>query len=426
MSPNVPVDNPRPEVLIVGAGIGGLFLAILLKQINIPYHIFERASEALYPDSNIIRQMGSAMSLNGCTFPALDQLGIYEELKKVSKHYPEVEFYNASSKKLGSFTTNDLKIATGYVNQVFSRPKFYNILRNRIPEEDISFKKKVLSTEEKEGKVIIHFSDNTSYSGDILVGADGAYSAVRQNMYKQMNAKGILPESDLEDFLINYITMVGVATPPNPEQYPQLKDENSRFNQIIFGDGNPTSWGFGIQLTETDVKHLKSQNAEWSPEGNDTTLSKYKDFPCPLGGTTGDLFDATPKYLISKLHPAAGLGARNAIEDAISLANCLYFMKNSSKKSIESAFEDYYNHRYNHADEAFKISNFTSTILDGQRLLRHIALNYIPDWLIQYQTNIASAYRQQIAWLPLVENRGKAPMLPQEFEDVSTSKAASV
>ncbi|KAF8958828.1 hypothetical protein BGZ46_001879 [Entomortierella lignicola] len=328
MSPNVPVDNPRPEVLIVGAGIRGLFLAILLKKINIPYRIFERASE--------VKPLGSAMSLNGCTFPALEQLGIYEELKKVSKHYPEVEFYNASSKKLGSFTTNDLKIA---------------------------FKKKVLSTEEKEEKVIIHFSDNTSHSGDILVGADGAYSAVRQNMYKQMNAKGILPESDLGNFLINYITMVGVATPPDPEQYPQLKDENSRFNQIIFGDG---------------------------ANGTKSAGDSYKDFPCHLGGTMGDLFDATPKHLISKvfleeklfktwhhgrsvllgdachkLHPAAGLGARNAIEDAISLANCLYFMKDSSEKSIESAFEDYYKHRYNHANEAFKTSNFTSKILNG-------------------------------------------------------------
>ncbi|KAF8965991.1 hypothetical protein BGZ46_000467, partial [Entomortierella lignicola] len=93
------IENPRPEVLIVGAGIGGLMLAILLDQINIPYHIFERASE--------VKPLGSAMAFQGCTFPSLEQLGIYEELRKVSKPYNEIVFYNASLKKLGVHNTID-------------------------------------------------------------------------------------------------------------------------------------------------------------------------------------------------------------------------------------------------------------------------------------------------------------------------------
>lgn len=37
--------RPRPKVLIVGAGLGGLMLGILLDKIGVPYHIFERALE---------------------------------------------------------------------------------------------------------------------------------------------------------------------------------------------------------------------------------------------------------------------------------------------------------------------------------------------------------------------------------------------
>ncbi|KAF9160124.1 hypothetical protein BGX20_002653, partial [Mortierella sp. AD010] len=33
----------------------------------------------------------------------------------------------------------------------------------------------------------------------------------------------------------------------------------------------------------------------------DTTLDRYRDFPCPVGGTMGELFDATPRHLISKV-----------------------------------------------------------------------------------------------------------------------------
>jgi cation diffusion facilitator CzcD-associated flavoprotein CzcO len=38
-------DNPKPVVMIAGAGLGGLMMGILLERMNVPYHIFERATE---------------------------------------------------------------------------------------------------------------------------------------------------------------------------------------------------------------------------------------------------------------------------------------------------------------------------------------------------------------------------------------------
>jgi 2-polyprenyl-6-methoxyphenol hydroxylase-like FAD-dependent oxidoreductase len=38
--------HPPPKVLISGAGLGGLFFALLLEKANIPYHIYERAAVA--------------------------------------------------------------------------------------------------------------------------------------------------------------------------------------------------------------------------------------------------------------------------------------------------------------------------------------------------------------------------------------------
>ncbi|KAF9343163.1 hypothetical protein BGX26_006174, partial [Mortierella sp. AD094] len=278
------------------AGIAGLTLAILLEKINVPYHIYERAPE--------VKPLGSATSFNGAIFPALEQLGIYEGLKQASKAYTNIDFYNARIKKMGSFPAEEYQVASGYETLIFCRPKFYDILLKRVPAHKISFKKKVLRTEEKDGKVHIHCSNDTSYSGDILVGADGAYSGVHQSMFKCMNEKGMLPKVDLEDFTINYTTIVGVAAPSNPEKYPILKEEYSSFNQVIYGDGgnvsiiliSPTP-----QLLKSTQKEVHSRNSEWAPENKDTTLDRYRDFPCPIGGTIGELFDATPKHLISKV-----------------------------------------------------------------------------------------------------------------------------
>ncbi|KAF9175870.1 hypothetical protein BGX20_009268, partial [Mortierella sp. AD010] len=440
MSQNTSEANPKPEVLIIGAGIAGLALAILLEQIDVPYHIYERASE--------VKPLGSAMSFTGGIFPALEQIGVYEELRQASKAYTHLDFLTANLKKMGIFSVEEDYVTTGYQTLVFCRPRIYEILLKRVPEHKISFKKKVVQTEEKDDKVHIHCSDGTSYTGDILIGADGAYSEVRKSMYKTMDEKGILPKEDLEDFAVNYTTIVGVASSSDYEKYPKLKDDYSSFSQIIYGDGsncfvislpdNQISWGFGVQLAISNLKEMDYQNAEWAPEVKDTTLDRYRDFPCPMGGTMGELFDATPKHLISKValeekmfqtchysrsvllgdawhkfHPAGGQGAQHALQDAVCLANCIYGMNDTSLESIDAAFKEFYRQRYTRNFEKFHYSAYFAKILNGQklmeRLIRKVFLKLITHLTPKSQTRKYFGYRPQVAWLPLAENRGKGP-----------------
>ncbi|KAF9405305.1 hypothetical protein BGZ76_006606, partial [Entomortierella beljakovae] len=283
-------SSDRPFVLIVGAGIGGIMMALLLEQIDIPYHVFERASE--------VKPLGSAISFGGSLLTVLEQLGIYHDLKKVAKEFDDLFFYDGDGQKIGDMSIAGNLEITGYRSLAFSRPEFYEILRKRVPESKISFKKKILKTVEKDDKVIIHCSDNTIYSGDVLIGADGAYSGVRQSMYKQMEKQEILPKSDLEGFSIGYNVIVGVTQPCDPEKYPSLKEEFSRLNQIVY-DGNSNcyiftlpnnrlSWGFGTQLPHKILKDMHFRNSEWNAEASESTLSPFRDFPNPLGGTMGE------------------------------------------------------------------------------------------------------------------------------------------
>ncbi|KAF9105705.1 hypothetical protein BGX27_009489, partial [Mortierella sp. AM989] len=46
--------------------------------------------------------------------------------------------------------------------------------------------------------VEIKASDGTVYHDDILFGADDKYSVICQNLYEQLEKKGIQPESDKE------------------------------------------------------------------------------------------------------------------------------------------------------------------------------------------------------------------------------------
>lgn len=76
------------------------------------------------------------------------------------------------------------------------------------------------------------------YEGDILVGADGAYSGVRQGLYKMLKKEGRLPSSDDVPLPYNTISLVGQTHPLDPEEFPELKEPTCIFNNMN-GAGTP-------------------------------------------------------------------------------------------------------------------------------------------------------------------------------------------
>ncbi|KAF9435164.1 hypothetical protein BGZ76_006769, partial [Entomortierella beljakovae] len=83
----------KPEVLIVGAGIAGLMMGLLLEQIGIQYHIFERAAE--------VKPLGAAMAIASHKLAIIEQLGLYDDLLKISKPMIGVFFYHGDGKHIG-------------------------------------------------------------------------------------------------------------------------------------------------------------------------------------------------------------------------------------------------------------------------------------------------------------------------------------
>ncbi|KAF9172289.1 hypothetical protein BGX20_005946 [Mortierella sp. AD010] len=326
--------------------------------------------------------------------------------------------------------------------------------------------KKVLRTKEHDNKVTVYCSDNTEYECSILVGADGAYSAVRQNIYKKLEEEGSLPLVDKEAFSIGYITMVGVSKPTNPEKYPQLAEKDRCHFRVVIGDNsdscyvvtapdNQISWGIQIQIPENESKDLHFWNSEWGPESIDEMLNQFQDFPCAFGGSMKEVFDSTPRDLISKvfleekvfqtwyngrsvligdachkLLPGAGQGAMTAMKDAVVLANCIYNMKDLSDESIKTAFASYYKQRYLEAVNITKLSARYTKVMFGHTwsdwLVRKVILNFLPGWIKMKTAQEAFMNRPQINWLPLTKSRGSGRILPQEGRDEAEKKARAI
>jgi 2-polyprenyl-6-methoxyphenol hydroxylase-like FAD-dependent oxidoreductase len=131
---------------------------------------------------------------------------------------------------------------------MISRPDLINLLMTMVPLRRIHLSKRILSTTQDEHKVVITCADNTSYEGSILIGADGAYSSVRQNMYKELAKMGSLPKNDAKPLGYSFDCLVGVTSPLDPSLYPVCDEKYSEF-QIILGTDVPNTVSRQVQAS---------------------------------------------------------------------------------------------------------------------------------------------------------------------------------
>ncbi|KAF9958155.1 hypothetical protein BGZ70_009301 [Mortierella alpina] len=395
------------------------------------------------------------MTVNATILPIFEQLGMLEELLSLSMSFESLDICNENMEKIMSLDMRESRPTTGYDSIVFTRAELHNLLSSKVPSSKITMGKKIMSLEQNHLGVMIRASDGETFHGDILVGADGAYSGVRQAMYKKIEKKGKLPDNDKEDFHVGFICMVGTTGPLDPERYPDLKSDIAKFTQVV-GKNKPYSWtvisipghrvSWSVKLQLDSAAHAKSmmfRNSEWGPESNEDMIKDIYNFPIPFGGVLGHLIDATPRELISKVYleeglfdtwhhgrtcligdachkmlPSAGQGAISAMQDAIVLVNCIYDIEENTPQAIKSAFEEYQSLRYPRAKQQFEMSKMMGKLLIGQsimdRFARHIFANYVPRSILLRNFAKSVANRPVAAFLPPVENRGSASVEPQQ------------
>ncbi|KAF9104177.1 hypothetical protein BGX29_002271 [Mortierella sp. GBA35] len=458
--PPLITDDP-PNVIIVGAGIAGLFLGSLLEEAGIPYQIFERVAK--------IKPLGSVMALSSNVFPVMEQTKIYEDLLKASKPARLMGFYTGDMKTIAQIDATDSEI-TGYDRLLFSRPELYNILFNKIPPHKIQMSKKVLSFQQNHEGVMVRFNDNTTTHGDILVGADGAHSSVRQHLYKTLVQQDLLPKSDSKNMNKGYISLLGTTEPLDPANYPGL-DGPAALASTMIGDnsvpytwvlysvpGNKFCWNVVVQLELTEIEEDQFRSSDYAPETNQKMLDEIRHFKTPYG-TMGDIFDMTPKDQISKVYfedklfetwhhgrtiligdaahkllPSTGQGAVNAIQDAVVLANCLYDLKPTCFENIKAALTDFKEQRFDYVKAQYAGSQFQARLKYGhtftERIMRHVMFNWIPESVRVKQMTKESAYRPQVNFLPQTPQRGVVHVISQKpsrrvQEEEEAKKAAS-
>ncbi|KAG0023641.1 hypothetical protein BGZ81_008050 [Podila clonocystis] len=429
-APNVK-ELVKPKVLIVGAGIGGLMLAFLLKKGGVPFLIIERASE--------VKPLGSGLTMGSNIKPLFNQLGIYEEFQTIGKLGVHVKLLNEdlTTQILVDFTERQKMCAAE--EYIVARPDLCDLLLQQIPKEHILMDKKMVSFHQDARGVTIHCEDGTSYGGDVLVGADGTYSSVREKLYRDLKSKGKLPKSDTKPLPFCCICLVGQTKALDPEEFPQLKLPQTEFNSVLGNQKNYTRvtittkrnticWVNMLFLNKKTSKAGEFfRNSEWGPQAVEAMCEEVRDFTVPGGKdgkalTMGDLIDRTPKDLISKvmleekLNPSGGAGALSAVHDAVALANWLCSLQSTSLRTLARVFKEYHAERHPIAKQNLRNSQMLCA-LGGKtfmaKILRAI-FKRLPRWVWNRFFLVAmSRARPQVSFLPLVNDTGSVPPLYQ-------------
>src|SRR3954453_2939271 len=172
------------EVIIVGAGIGGLTLGLTLHAAGIPCRIFESAAE--------IRAVGVGINLLPHATKELAALGLEQALANVAIATTDATFFN----RFGQLIYQEpLGRAAGYDHPQFSIHRgdlqmvLLDAFRMRAGADRIVTSRHCVGVEQGEGGVSVTLSDGpggatqTTARGRVAIACDGINSAVRKQFF---------------------------------------------------------------------------------------------------------------------------------------------------------------------------------------------------------------------------------------------------
>ena len=174
------------DILIAGAGLGGLTAAACLKQAGHKVRIFEASPR--------LGEIGAGIQTSANGMKVLYSLGLKDELDRIAVRPQAYNFrvHNSAeiiqSMPLGNI--HEQRFGAPYYQ--FHRADLHTILADKVRENDdeaIVLNAVVTEFEESAQNVTLHLEDGRQATGDLLIGADGIKSVVRRQIAGDTAAK---------------------------------------------------------------------------------------------------------------------------------------------------------------------------------------------------------------------------------------------
>lgn len=162
------------EILIVGAGIGGLALAALLRQRGITCSIVEKAAS--------FDHAGYMLTLYPMGNRVLHGLHAFEAFQQASSPFRTYTVFNGEGEILHSFDLSTLNSRYGPTAQIL-RKDLLEVLRATAPDVPLRMGTSLENLQQAGPRVEVAFSDGSHGTFDAVIAADGKNSPTRQLLF---------------------------------------------------------------------------------------------------------------------------------------------------------------------------------------------------------------------------------------------------
>ena len=161
------------SALIVGAGIGGLSAAIALRKAGWDVRIFERSAS--------LREVGFGLGLAPNAMAALGELGVGETVLARG-----CEPRSGEMRRMDGTVLKRAQIPRGILGGPFviaMRPALYGSLLDAVGVDTVTAGSEATGFSLNGRRATLHLANGSSAEGDLLVGADGVRSVIRQQLH---------------------------------------------------------------------------------------------------------------------------------------------------------------------------------------------------------------------------------------------------
>jgi len=170
---------PKYKILFAGAGLGGLAAASYLMKAGHRVEVYEQAPK--------LGEIGAGIQISANAMHVLRDLGLEPAIRKAGVQPGAYVFrLHDTGEEIQRFSlSEEHERMHGAPYTQLHRADFHELLAAKAREFDpdvVHLNKRAVGYTENESGVELHFADGTSARGDVLIGADGIKSVVRQQM----------------------------------------------------------------------------------------------------------------------------------------------------------------------------------------------------------------------------------------------------